>query len=597
MDFTDFFCYNNPMPLLTKECLERLRERIDLPEIVGSHIELKRVGGKIKALCPFHNEKTPSFTVSSGDSHYHCFGCGAHGDAVAFLMNFLGISFNEAVEYLADKYHIKLEYTGVKETSSDNKKDLYRVNQKVAEFFHFHLLHSEEGKSALEYLFKRGLSTDFIKQFMIGYAPKEERFQKAFYNSEHFSEELLVLAGILTESVKRPFFSERIMFPIHNGVGQAIGFSGRKINENVFGGKYINTKETEVFKKSKTLFGLNYSRRRIAKEGKVIIVEGQIDALRLIFEGFDYTVASQGTAFGVDHVAELLKLGVNEAIICFDGDEAGDKSAVKVGQLFQKEGANVSICRFGKGVDPDTFLLEHGKGAFEKLMQLKQGYLPFLLEMLSLDGKAQSPAGKNAVVSEVKKMISEWKHPVMIHEGEKALARLMGVPGQYIVTSSPPSPPQKVRVEKTVPNVRKDVLEQDLVRWLLLTEEKELLDLIMDNIEVDYLTDPKVIQVFALAKKLHLSSQKIDTLHLGISLSQEQLYFLEEVKSKRMNTLKAREGIKLLCQKILDRQWLKKCDEIKVKIQEGNHSEEQMFALAKEFDRIKKNKITIMERK
>ena len=582
------------MPLLTKDCLERLRDRIDLAEIVGSHIELKRAGGKIKALCPFHNEKTPSFTVNSGDSHYHCFGCGAHGDGVAFLMNFLGITFNEAIEYLADKYHVQLEYTGVKDTTSDYKRDLYKINQKVAEFFHFHLLHSEEGKPALEYLFKRGVSEDFIKQFMIGYAPKGEQFQKSFYRSEKFSDELLVLAGILSESTKRPFFAERIMFPIHNGVGQAIGFSGRKINENVFGGKYINTKETKVFKKSRTLFGLNYSRRRIAKDGKVIVVEGQIDALRLIFEGFDFTVASQGTAFGIEHVQELMKLGVNEVIICFDGDEAGDKSAVKVGQLFQKEGADVSVCRFGKGMDPDTYLIEHGREAFERLYKQKRGYLPFLVEMLSLGGKSDTPAGKNAVVAEAKKMISEWKHPLMIHEGEKALSRLMGVPSKYIVTSS--SPPGKVRVQKRVAVGRKDVLERDLVRWLLLAEEKELLDIIMDNVEISYLQDPQVIHVFTAAKELHTAGQRIDHLHLGVSLDEEQHRFLEEVKTKRMNTLKAKDGVKLLCQKILDREWIKKCDEIKAKIQGGNHTEDEMFALAKEFDEVKKNKQNIMEK-
>lgn len=580
------------MPLLTKDCLERLRQRMDLSEIVGAHIELKRQGGKIKALCPFHNEKTPSFTVNTGDSHYHCFGCGAHGDGVAFLMNFLGLSFNEAVEYLANKYNIQLEYTGKKEETVEYKRDLFRINQRTAEFFHFHLLHSEEAKPALEYLFRRGITEDFIKKFMIGYAPKEEGFQKTFYQSEKFTPELLVMAGILSESVKRPFFSERIMFPIHDGVGNVIGFSGRKINESVFGGKYINTKETKVFKKSRTLFGLNYSRRKIAKTGKVIIVEGQIDALRLIFEGFDNTVASQGTAFGEEHVQELIKLGITEVLICFDGDLAGDTSAAKVGQLFQKEGIEVFVCSFGQGMDPDTYLLEHGKDSFIHLCQKKEGYMSFLVRMLSKEGKADTPAGKNAIAATVKKMMAEWKHPIMVHEGEKALARLLNVPGKYLITTKVPV----VRKAIVKPVAPINPIETDLLRWLLLVTEKSLIDIIMENIEVDYIYSPDVREIFSLAKQLHKDGQNIDLLHLGMSLSGDQIRFLEEIKAKRMNTLKARDGIICLCQKIIDNEWKRRGDLIQQQMRKKGISEEEVFALAKEFDENKKNKKNIMEK-
>ena len=581
------------MPLLTKDCLERLRERMDLAEIVGSHIELKRQGGKIKALCPFHNEKTPSFTVNSGDSHYHCFGCGAHGDGVAFLMNFLGLTFNESIEYLANKYSIQLEYTGKKEQTVDYKRDLYKINRRTAEFFHFHLLHSEEAKPALKYLHERGITDEFIKKFLIGYAPKEEKFQKTFYQSEKFSEQLLSMAGILSESTKRTFFSERIMFPIHDGVGNAIGFSGRKIDESVFGGKYVNTKETAVFKKSRTLYGLNYSRRSIAKSGKVIVVEGQIDALRLIYEGFDFTVASQGTAFGEEHVQELMKLGITEVTICFDGDEAGDKSAVKVGQLFQKEGVEVFVCSFAKGMDPDTYLVEHGKEAFSKLCAQKEGYMSFLVRMLSVNGKDKTPAGKNAIAGAVKKMMNQWKHPIMIHEGEKALSRLLHVPGKYLVTT-------KVPVIKKAPVVQKrfiDPIEQDLIRWLLLTTEEEFIDIIMENVAADYIYDEGIREIFCLCKMIYGRGEKIDMLHLGMALNEQQIHFLDQVKSKRMNISKAREGITFLCQKLIDREWQRKAEDIKNKMNQDGLSEKEIFTLAKEFDEIKKTKQNIMERK
>lgn len=581
------------MPLLTKECLESLREKINLVEVVGSHIELKKVGSKNKALCPFHNEKTPSFTVNSGDSHYHCFGCGAHGDGVAFLMNFLGISFREAVEYLSTKYGVKLEYTGEHDKTDDHKRDLYRINQQVMEFFHFHLLHSEEGKPALEYLFKRGISEEFIKKFMIGYAPEKENFQRAFFRSEKFSDQFLTMAGLLHEGSGRIFFSERIMFPIHDGMGHVVGFSGRKINDKVFGGKYINTKETKIFKKSRTLFGLNYSRRRIAKEGKVIVVEGQLDALRFIYEGLDYVVASQGTAFGEGHVAELMKLSVEEVIICFDGDSAGDKSAIKVGQLFQKEGVEVSICRFPDGMDPDSYLVEHGKEGFDHLYKAKQSFLAFTVKKISEEKKVSTPAGKNALMTEIKKMMKEWKFPLMVHEGEKQLARLLNVPGKYVVTT----PVTRV-ITKPKERVRfaADVLEEDLIRWLFLVEDRELLELIFKNIETSFLRGGLTHKVFEQSKILFEEGKSIDMLHLGASLDESELAMLNQYKTKKMNVQKPQVGVRLSCQKILDREWLAKCDEIKRKINSDTLSEEELFALAKQFAEVKKNKKIITEK-
>ena len=556
------------MPLLTKECLDKLRDRVNLLEIVSSHIDIKHIGAKRKALCPFHKEKTPSFTVNPGDSHYHCFGCGAHGDAIAFLMNFLGITFNEAVEYLADKYHIQLDYTGKKEKKFEYKRDLFTINQKIMEFFHFHLLHSKEGKPILEYLFKRGISENFIKKFRIGYAPKDEFLQKAFFKSESFSEKFLVLSGIISDSTKRPFFNERIMFPVHDGVGNVIAFSGRKIDERVFGGKYINTKETQIFKKSKILYGLNYSRRNIAKDGRVIVVEGQIDALRLIFEGFEYVVASQGTAFGEDHVQELIKVGVNEVNLCFDGDSAGDKTAIKVGQLFQKEGVEVFVCNFPNGIDPDSYILENGKESFEKLLKNRKDYLTFLIGNHSKDGKAKTPAGKNALAIEIKKMIAEWKHPIMQHEGEKVLFRLLNIPNKYL--SEKKVDIEHKKASRIVDKV--DSLEEDLIRWLLLIHDEELKKIIMDNITIDFIYDPTIKMIFSCMQELYNENKKIELLSLGVSLDDKMIKITEDLKAKRMNLLRAREGIVLLCKKIIERHWAIKCDGIRNKIQSGKLS-------------------------
>jgi DNA primase len=311
------------MPLYTKESLEKLREKIDLFEVISSHVEFKKQGASYKALCPFHEEKTPSFMMQRGDKHYHCFGCGAHGDAIQFIMHHLRVSFGEAVESLAEKFNSPLVLVDKKEERGVDKGLLREALEIASLFYHFYLLHSEEGREALEYLERRGISLPFIERFEVGLAPQTPGLFRKVMNSRRIDEEVLLGAGLIGKEGRQDFFRDRITFPIKNAMGSVIGFSARKYKEKTFGGKYINTPETALFKKSRTLFGLHFSRERIAKERKAIIVEGQIDCLKLIEAGFNYTVASLGTAFGSEHVQDLHNLGCLQALLLFDGDEAG----------------------------------------------------------------------------------------------------------------------------------------------------------------------------------------------------------------------------------------------------------------------------------
>lgn len=293
--------------MFTKESLEKLREKIDLIEIISGHVEMKRAGSAYKALCPFHQEKNPSFMVQKGDSHYHCFGCGAHGDAIQFLMNYLNFSFVEAVESLAERFHIPLERQDLQSEKSADKTIIKEACALASKFFHTYLLYTEEGLAPLNYLYKRGITIDFIRRFEVGFAPTESSIFKKIMNEEKIADKTLIDAGLLSEN-GRLFFRDRITFPIQTFTGGISGFSARKYKEETFGGKYINTPETAIFKKSRLLFGMNFSRRRIAKERKALIVEGQIDCLKLIEAGLNLTVAALGTAFGESHVEELTKL-------------------------------------------------------------------------------------------------------------------------------------------------------------------------------------------------------------------------------------------------------------------------------------------------
>ncbi|MES2122016.1 MAG: DNA primase, partial [Chlamydiota bacterium] len=315
------------MPHYTKDSLELLRQRIDLAEVLSSHLQMSRAGASFKALCPFHDEKTPSFVVQRGDSHYHCFGCGAHGDAIAFLMSYVKMSFSDAVESLAERFGVALETEEATDKErGPSKAELKKALEHAAALYHYLLLHSDEGRPALNYLYARGLTLDFLQQFQVGYAPNAQDTLMRYLRAKGIEEAIIHEAGLMMITQygkKRDFFTDRITFPIRDAMGSVIGFSSRKYKEETFGGKYINTPETLLFKKSRVLFGLSYSRTRIAKQKEAIIVEGQIDCLRLIHAGFNYVVAGQGTAFGEDHVRELIHLGVRKVFLAVDGDRAG----------------------------------------------------------------------------------------------------------------------------------------------------------------------------------------------------------------------------------------------------------------------------------
>lgn len=588
------------MALFSKRCLEELRERVDLCEIISSYVPMKRAGASYKGLCPFHNEKTPSFIIQKGDTHYHCFGCGAHGDAMAFLMHYLKLSFVEAVEMLAGRFGVTLEYEQGEETKSrgPDLAPLKAALNTTRDFFHFHLLHTEEGKRALHYLAERGLDLSFVKQFRIGLSPTQEAFSMTFFREHKIPEEVLLQAGLAKQSSRGhlyPFFSGRIMFPIEDISGNAIGFSGRALGDQARGGKYINTPETPLFKKSRVLFGLNHSRKRIAKEQKAIIVEGQIDALCLIQAGLNLTVAGQGTAFGSGHVDVLKKLGITHVYLAFDGDAAGRSASLKVGQLFQKEGIEVLVVCFEENQDPDTLLRTKG---VEKLLELLKGgisFIPFVIEVLSAEGQSNTPAGKNRIAKQVERLIREWEHPVMVHEGLKQLAHLLNVPQELVNPEG--KPPVHLLPSKKTPtpsrfNVDR-VIECDLIRWLLVMGNEikgEILALVENNLVGKSLRDPLCDKLFWHAYNRAKEGQTVDIFDLASLLSKEEEGLLEQIVQKKVNVNKAKEGMQLAIQKILERGWMIEREQLKQQIQKGEGSEDEILALAKKFDLLKKEK-------
>jgi DNA primase len=581
------------MGTFSRESLELLRSRIDLVEVLSPYLKLQRSGASYKGLCPFHEEKTPSLIIQKGDSHYHCFGCGAHGDAIQFLMTHLRMSFLEAVENLAERFHVQLE-----EVENDNrpkgppKAAIKDALERACQFYQFYLLHTLEGHAALDYLYSRGITLDFINTFQLGLAPKiPQLFLKTMWEQK-ISNAILEEAGLYSKG--REFFSDRITIPIRDAVGTVIGFSARKYKTDTFGGKYINTPETVLFKKSKVLFGLSFSRKAIAKDRRALIVEGQIDALRLIYSGFNWTVAGQGTAFGEEQAKELIHLGVRQIYLALDGDTAGQEAAVKIGHIFQKEGIEVLVVQLPEKSDPDVILQEKGPEEWQKRIDASTDYLTFLVAYLSKTINMQSPAGKNELVQGIAKRIREWDHPLMVHESLRKLARLTQTPEAIIGAPEQNAPQIYIKRSASVTFTEIDpdrILEADLLRWLFLMGESlpQLVQIAELNLMPEHFRVSAARSLFEKYLAATKENKPRDLLTLAIDLEQaEQQLFLAEILQKRVNREKAVPCLVETVQRMLERHWMHSREEIKLKIYSGTCTETEVLELARQFDQIKK---------
>jgi DNA primase len=586
------------MSFFAKESLETLKGRIDLVEVVGGYVELRRAGAVYKGLCPFHDEKTPSFSIQRGQAHYHCFGCGAHGDAIGFLMQYAKLSFVDAVESLAQRFNVTLQRIEAAEEGKVDKRLLKNALEQVCRYYHTLLLYTTEGHNACRYLQERGIDMAFIRRFRLGYALPERGLLLKAMKKAGISRELLIEVGVLSQSnqgdYQREFFSDRILFPVCDSMGAIIGFSARKFKETTFGGKYVNTPETPLFKKSRILFGLDISRRRIAKERRAILVEGQLDALRLLSLGLDLVIATQGTAFAEGHLRELTSLGVKELWLAFDADGAGREAALKVGHLCQKQGVDVKIVRLPETLDPDSFVRQQGLKAFIKLLENSQNYLDFLIEQYSVHHDMSTPAGKNTVVQELTQQIRQWGEPVMIHESLRQLAHLLRLPEEMVVGSHALPAPLHLRQNAYAGAMQVDpdrVLESDFLRWLLLagSQQADFAALAVANIQPQQLLVPLCCKVYEAFLHVVQRGETCDLLTLAIALEDaEGQAFVAELMQRKLHVEKAEELFTATLQKILDRNWMRQREALRVAIQSGTCSDAEVQDLLLQFDTLRR---------
>ncbi len=398
--------------MISKETIQLIQNNIKIEEIVGSFVNLKRRGSNLLGLCPFHNEKSPSFTVSPAKEIYKCFGCGKSGNSIGFLMDLEKYSYVEALKWLANKYNIEVEET---ETTPELKlyqqssDSLFVINNFGQKFFSEALFETEEGQDiALSYLKERGFREDIIRKFQIGYNPETgDSFAKAAVASQ-FNPELLQKSGlvVLRDEKLRDNYRGRIIFPIHNQSGKISGFGARLIKKNDKAPKYINTPENEIYVKSKILYGSYFARMAIDKADECLLVEGYTDVVSLHQAGVENVVASGGTSLTPDQL-RLIKKYTNNLTIIYDGDGAGIKAAVRGMDLALEEGLDVKLVLIPDNEDPDSYVNKIGPSAFKAFIDLnKKDFVIFQLG-LSLKEAGTDSVKKSAIVNRIAETISK----------------------------------------------------------------------------------------------------------------------------------------------------------------------------------------------
>lgn len=377
------------MAIIPQETVQEILDANDIVEVIQGYFPLKRAGSNFQSVCPFHNEKTPSFNVNPHRQIFHCFGCHVGGDAIKFVMLYDNLAFPEAAKKLAERAGITVreEVLDPKEEARQRgKSDLMRLQKAAAEFFHRLLFKSPAAQPARDYLKSRGLSMETSRRWRFGYAPAEQRVFMDWARGEGFTVPQLVEGGLAKwRDENRPgggaygFFRHRLMFPVNNDFGDPIAFSGRVLSADQGGGKYVNSPETPLFNKSRTFFGLDKSKRAILREKRAILCEGQIDIIAVYESGIENVVAGLGTALTPDH-ARILKRHTEEVVLCYDSDNAGITAASRAFRVLAPTGMLVRLALLPEGEDPDSFLRKQGPDALREILDAAPEFFDFQID-------------------------------------------------------------------------------------------------------------------------------------------------------------------------------------------------------------------------
>jgi len=395
--------------LISEETIKSVTEASDIVDLIGSYFPLKRAGTSFRAVCPFHQEKTPSFHVNPARQSFHCFGCGAGGGVLRFVMDYEHVDFPSAVRRLAQRAGIPILEDAA--SAEDGQKQgqrqrLLAIHAEAAAWFHKALVKSPAGAQAREYLKSRGITSEVAKSWQLGYAPDSWDALLEHLRGCRFSDGEIMLSGLASSKEDRTGdriysrFRHRVMFPIRNDYGEVIAFSGRTLESDPKAAKYVNSPETALFTKGKVLYGLDKSKRDLIEKNTAIVCEGQLDLISAYEAGIRHVIAPQGTAFTSDQ-ARLLRRYVETVLLCFDSDTAGKKATSSSLPSLLSQGLSVKVVVLPAGEDPDSLIRRNGAAAFLALVEKAADYFDHSLEEAVLSGELNTPAGKSKLVRHI----------------------------------------------------------------------------------------------------------------------------------------------------------------------------------------------------
>ncbi|MDD6441323.1 MAG: DNA primase [bacterium] len=409
------------------EIVEEVRSRNDIVDVISGYVKLQKKGNSYFGLCPFHNEKSPSFSVSRDKQMYYCFGCGAGGNVFTFIMEYENYSFLEALKFLAARAGVELpeeEYSKEAKERADLRSTLLEINKLAAKYFYVQLK-SQNGKNAYDYLKRRELSDETIVGFGLGYSNKYSNDLYKYLRSKGYNDEQIMKAGLANVDEKSGIYDKfwnRVMFPIMDVNNRVIGFGGRVMGDGK--PKYLNSPETMIFDKSRNLYGLN--RARTSRKSYYLVCEGYMDVISLHQAGFTNAVATLGTALTAGHAA-LIKRYVSEVYLTYDSDEAGTKAALRAVPILRDAGISAKVIRMDPYKDPDEFIKNLGREAFEERISKARNGFMFRLEMLEKDYDMQSPEGKTEFLRTAAKWLAEFEEEIERTNYIEAVARTYNV--------------------------------------------------------------------------------------------------------------------------------------------------------------------------
>jgi len=456
--------------MIDESSIERLRSSIDIVDVIGSYIELKKSGANFKARCPFHGEKTPSFVVSPHKQIFHCFGCGIGGDAIKFVMEYEKLSYPEAIEKLASTYNIPLTYTKSKGSFGDEK----RVLELLEQWYKKNLV---QNQAALNYLQNRGVEQRSIEKFSLGYVGSGKSVIE-FLKSMQIPLPKAVDAGVIAVGERGEYYArlvDRVIFPIYNANGAIVGFGGRTLGNHP--AKYINSPQTKLFNKSRLLYGYNLAKRDIYEKGRVIVTEGYLDVIMLHQAGFSTAVATLGTALTSEHLP-LLKKGEPKVVLAYDGDSAGVAAALKAAKLLSANGFEGSVVLFPQGMDPADMVAKGEINTLKQLLESGSDLAIFVLEQIAKSYNLNNPYEKQKAINEANSYLKSLNKIVAESYAIEA-ARIFNAPSAYFRQKRAKEPRQA-----QVLAVAKDPAWEAILKTLI--ENQNLIDEVLNVLDFSF---------------------------------------------------------------------------------------------------------------